>query len=693
MAVVNKDIFRILDTDALIVADGGWVAGKHAFSTDNKEHLWKIGLDTFRGVDKTKILLLDGTNEMGGNLDLAGNSIIIDGDGDSKLTNPASNTLGLELGGSELFRWNTTGFGIGVTPTECFHILQDTTNLTVLLDASASDKLTSILMLGNPTGTNRYGELGWGLTPSGTLGSITARRGTGASTLDMIFSTNAGAGGIEAMRIDENQDIGIGTSTPEGILHTVKGTSANIFLIDTFSTTDATASTIRFRKGASNTKGTFTETVSDTFGTIEFFGADSGNTVGNASVVFKVTQDGASGAANVPGKLSIEMATSSASAFQVFELKNNALLTLGGSSAVTPKLDFSDGTNISSIELDSNDDLIIKSDGTDGAGIIFDTSSPSMTISANETPVAQNLYNLMIQWGAAGSPTNSNKVIGIDNATSADNDVGFAFLVNTVQYFTLQAEVNNAASDIDFVLYKGTGVTAAETVFKYDNDGISSTEGNFTFGNSSSLLCTEIVLSGNNDSDDTALTFRFNANDATAVNIGVIEFENKDSASNDTIYCTITGTIVDSTDASEDGRITISNLVAGSGTTIATFEAGLQIGTPTNGDKGVGTINAAGDIFKNDSAYTNPDYVLEHWVTGKIEKFKNNFGASEYAGLMPLNEVNFFIQENFKLPGIGDDPKGMFERGDIILEKLEEIFIHLINHENKINEVFKMLNK
>lgn len=48
---------------------------------------------------------------------------------------------------------------------------------------------------------------------------------------------------------------------------------------------------------------------------------------------------------------------------------------------------------------------------------------------------------------------------------------------------------------------------------------------------------------------------------------------------------------------------------------IATFKTGVQIGAPVGGDKGAGSLNVATDIYKNNTAYTNPDYVFSAWRT------------------------------------------------------------------------------
>lgn len=120
---------------------------------------------------------------------------------------------------------------------------------------------------------------------------------------------------------------------------------------------------------------------------------------------------------------------------------------------------------------------------------------------------------------------------------------------------------------------------------------------------------------------------------------------------------------------------------------------GLQVGpTPTGGDKGIGTINVSADVYKNNTAYTNPDFVLEHHYRGKIEEFKNNPGASEYSGLLDLVKVDEFMKENLHLPGISRGPLGVFDRGDVTLMLLEQIFLYLIEHQKQLQEINPLLN-
>ena len=114
-----------------------------------------------------------------------------------------------------------------------------------------------------------------------------------------------------------------------------------------------------------------------------------------------------------------------------------------------------------------------------------------------------------------------------------------------------------------------------------------------------------------------------------------------------------------------------------------TIQNGIRVGSPTGGDKGIGTINTAADIYKNNSAYTNPDYALEMWATGEIKKHAHRQGARGYRRYS-LNETEQHIREHYRLPGIVDKPMGIFERGDFVLEKLEELFTHVIELNKKV---------
>lgn len=121
---------------------------------------------------------------------------------------------------------------------------------------------------------------------------------------------------------------------------------------------------------------------------------------------------------------------------------------------------------------------------------------------------------------------------------------------------------------------------------------------------------------------------------------------------------------------------------------VAITSSGLTVGSPTAGNKGSGTINVASDIYKNNSAYTNPDYAFERYFTGKIEKFAGNPGAATYPGIMPLPKLIAYIKKNNALPGV-HEATGIFERGDILLEKLEEAYIYIMQLNSRLEKLEK----
>ncbi len=113
---------------------------------------------------------------------------------------------------------------------------------------------------------------------------------------------------------------------------------------------------------------------------------------------------------------------------------------------------------------------------------------------------------------------------------------------------------------------------------------------------------------------------------------------------------------------------------------------GVTIGAATGGDKGAGALNTAADIYKNNSAYANPDYALEQWVTGRVVKFADNPGAQDYRR-MTLGEIESYIKQHLRLPRMTDEPMGIFERADMVLEKLEELYTHTIELGHRLEAV------
>lgn len=119
---------------------------------------------------------------------------------------------------------------------------------------------------------------------------------------------------------------------------------------------------------------------------------------------------------------------------------------------------------------------------------------------------------------------------------------------------------------------------------------------------------------------------------------------------------------------------------------------GITVAAPTGGAKGSGTINLQGDIYKNNTAYTNPDYVFEHYYTGKIRKFASHDGAASYKGLQSLKQIEAYAKKYYELPHVGST-SGIFERADAMLQTTEEIYLHLFEMQHEIDALKQEINK
>lgn len=153
-----------------------------------------------------------------------------------------------------------------------------------------------------------------------------------------------------------------------------------------------------------------------------------------------------------------------------------------------------------------------------------------------------------------------------------------------------------------------------------------------------------------------------------SVNAAVLNLSNTTNTGYGIITSTITGTTYDSA-----GHQFLTG--------------GVLVGAaPTGGNKGAGTINIAGDIYKNNTAYTNPDYVFEKYFTGKIERFNSNPGATSYTNTLSLDQAEAAARITLRLPGITDEPMGAFERSDKVLEKVEEVYLHMFELNGRLKK-------
>ena len=264
----------------------------------------------------------------------------------------------------------------------------------------------------------------------------------------------------------------------------------------------------------------------------------------------------------------------------------------------------------------------------------------------------------------------------IDDATAGDarTTLGLGSADSpSFSNLTLGGGTVTLSVDTNFVTSGGVnGFSVDGTTFSVDGSG-----NNVGFGTAAPQSAVHVQGTRNNTNPAFGIHLGMNATDA-AIEI--------------VANSTIGSSFIDFSDGGVDfaGRLIYSHstnlfafAVGASGTPRITIGTGFQVGSPTGGDKGDGTANFAGDIFKNNSAYTNPDYVLEMWHTGKIEKFKDNEGAKDYK-LPSIEEIEKTMRETYRLPRMSDAAMGSFARQDWMLEKMEEAFICIIDLKKEI---------
>lgn len=122
---------------------------------------------------------------------------------------------------------------------------------------------------------------------------------------------------------------------------------------------------------------------------------------------------------------------------------------------------------------------------------------------------------------------------------------------------------------------------------------------------------------------------------------------------------------------------------------------GFYAAGATGGDKGNGSINVSADIYKNNTAYTNPDYVFEAIFTGDVKKFLGNPGARAFRDdfmsrggrIRTIDEDRAYAREHLHLPGIGRFAAGAFDRADMALQEIETTRVYVWQLHDRITEM------
>lgn len=158
-------------------------------------------------------------------------------------------------------------------------------------------------------------------------------------------------------------------------------------------------------------------------------------------------------------------------------------------------------------------------------------------------------------------------------------------------------------------------------VARYDGTNGALQNSDVTIDDSGNITAAGLTLESDDDGATAAPSMvldRNSASPATSDVLGKISLQGRDSGGNETEYAYIEGQIVTATDGAEDGQFRFSTVRSGTGSTRMVLGSGLQVGSPTGGDKGAGTINAAGSIYVNNSAVITAASFASQYATDAI---------------------------------------------------------------------------
>ncbi len=512
-----------------------------------------------------------------------------------------------------------------------------------------------------------------------------------SSSDTMTFDT----GGLQAMHIDANQNVIIGnTTTADGLLNVFSGS----------------AGTVSARVGGDDlviehsTNGGMSILTPDTNTSTIIFGSPTDplgadikwNHDNDVFIIGSRKTDATLRFVSGGGVTALNINKN-----QNFDFQDGNLTTTGtlaaGATTITGNIAVSGTVDGVDIAARDHDAVTV----TDSSTINFTLTTQDITASTIDSAIDHDallnfLANEHIDWTSTSSNFSTTGTLSVDNAavfneSGADVDfkiegdtstllfvadasldaieIGTTTQGNIAKFNASNIIFNETGADIDFRVEGDTDTSLLHVDASTDSVGIgialTNTGTKFQVNSDESDRVRVTIKNTHTTSKGTALQFL-----AASVNW---EFGTGANVANDSFFIT-------------DNTAGQQRMFMAAGGSTAFITGGLEIGSPTGGHKGNGTINTQGDIFKNNTAYTNPDYVLEKYYTGKIEKYKDNSGAKDYI-FMTIPQVEHFIKINHRLPGISDKAMGVFERSDKTLEKIEELYIHIIELNKKIEKL------
>lgn len=306
-----------------------------------------------------------------------------------------------------------------------------------------------------------------------------------------------------------------------------------------------------------------------------------------------------------------------------------------------------------------------------------------------------------------GNSTTTPGALNLFNGASSDGTVNSWQLRPAATVFELLPSTDTVSSfifarnsDTDYVTLVGQNNTARGSGFFYGDDDVSGGRGRFYNGANADSTFDYFNVEANG----TALDFSTNVSIMASLDnyqffLGV----NDDTrgvfgAFGDTIdlggeFRWYNAANQDSNNNFFRARSNLANLEFGDSGTASMIlygggAEGMAMGSPTGGNQGAGTINVSGDLFKDGTAFTNPDFVLEHYYTGQIVRFINNPGAKQYKGILSIDDMMKYTKKHYKLPGMPSTKvMGVFGRADFLLSKVEESHMYIGELHHRVNKL------
>ena len=156
------------------------------------------------------------------------------------------------------------------------------------------------------------------------------------------------------------------------------------------------------------------------------------------------------------------------------------------------------------------------------------------------------------------------------------------------------ANIATAAGDVGLFVSLGAGNWKCLYFSKADGSSVAGFTGTLSSTDGGSAEAPDFIADRNS------------ASPAASDVIGGFVMRGRDSAASITDYARLRGIILDPTNGSEDGQAILSAFVAGAEIDILKIGPGAQIGAPSGGDKGAGTLNVDTAIYVDGSPMPGP---------------------------------------------------------------------------------------